>query len=248
MFRAYDIGENKELGEAFIEKVFPFLCTGNHVISLVGAGGKTTLMYQLAEEYSRRGCRTLVTTTTHIMKPEPALWAKTRQEIEALWSEKRPAVLGSETSMGKLSQPERLNEYMQMADITLIEADGAKRMACKVPNEREPVIPEETDIVIGVMGLDVLGKPLEEVCFRVKEAERLLQDSMEHCLTEEDVVKILTSEVGTKKGVLGRDYYIVLNKCDTDRERRQGKRILELLKQKGEQHVMLTCFKEVERK
>lgn len=39
------------------------------VISLVGAGGKTTTMYQLADELAEQGKRVLVTTTTHIQCP-----------------------------------------------------------------------------------------------------------------------------------------------------------------------------------
>ena len=36
------------------------------VISIVGAGGKTTLVHKLAREYHRRGKGVLVTTTTHM--------------------------------------------------------------------------------------------------------------------------------------------------------------------------------------
>ncbi len=46
----------------------------------------------------------------------------------------------------------------------LIEADGSRQKALKVPNEREPVIPEFTDAVIVVAGLGGLGKSLNEDC------------------------------------------------------------------------------------
>ena len=36
------------------------------VISIVGAGGKTTLVHKLAREYHRGGKGVLVTTTTHM--------------------------------------------------------------------------------------------------------------------------------------------------------------------------------------
>ena len=39
------------------------------VTALIGGGGKTTLMYTLAEELRRRGT-VLVTTSTHIQRPE----------------------------------------------------------------------------------------------------------------------------------------------------------------------------------
>ena len=40
------------------------------VVSLVGAGGKTSTMYDLAGELADRGARVLVTTSTHIFKPD----------------------------------------------------------------------------------------------------------------------------------------------------------------------------------
>ena len=36
------------------------------IISVIGAGGKTTLIHRLAEEYQRKGNAVLVTTTTHM--------------------------------------------------------------------------------------------------------------------------------------------------------------------------------------
>lgn len=38
-----------------VEGTLPFLEEKEHRIALVGAGGKTTLMYALAEEYTKRG-------------------------------------------------------------------------------------------------------------------------------------------------------------------------------------------------
>ena len=48
------------------------------VISLVGAGGKTTTMYQLADELAEQGKRVLVTTSTHIRRPQEGegQWAR----------------------------------------------------------------------------------------------------------------------------------------------------------------------------
>lgn len=46
------------------------LCPGRErIVSIVGAGGKTTLMYALAGEYARRGLRVGAGTTTHILRP-----------------------------------------------------------------------------------------------------------------------------------------------------------------------------------
>jgi replicative DNA helicase len=40
------------------------------IIALVGGGGKTTLMLQMARELSKSGARVIVSTTTHIFPPE----------------------------------------------------------------------------------------------------------------------------------------------------------------------------------
>ncbi|MBW2409536.1 MAG: hypothetical protein JRF72_07020, partial [Deltaproteobacteria bacterium] len=44
---------------------------GRGVVSLVGAGGKTSLMFRLAHEISEAGDSVLTTTTTKILNPPP---------------------------------------------------------------------------------------------------------------------------------------------------------------------------------
>ena len=62
------------------------LCIRNYkMISFVGAGGKSTLMYALAEKISRRGRKVLVSTTTHIYEPKEN-FAREEPEIRSLWS------------------------------------------------------------------------------------------------------------------------------------------------------------------
>ena len=62
------------------------------IISVIGAGGKTTLIHRLAEEYQRKGNAVLVTTTTH-MFAEPGtdlsgdafLYGRNYREITIVW-------------------------------------------------------------------------------------------------------------------------------------------------------------------
>ena len=49
--------------------------------------------------------------------------------------------------------------------IVLVEADGAKELPCKVPEEWEPVIPKQTTQVVAVYGLDAIGKHLQKLVF-----------------------------------------------------------------------------------
>ncbi len=59
----------------------------------------------------------------------------------------------------KLSMPETelFEEARKKADLTLIEADGARHLPCKAPAEHEPALLSSSDLVIGVTGLSALG-------------------------------------------------------------------------------------------
>ena len=67
------------------EEQFPFLAEKGHVVSLVGGGGKTTLLYQLSAHCARKGWRVLAATTTHIRQPDHNM-AHTEAECGALWA------------------------------------------------------------------------------------------------------------------------------------------------------------------
>ena len=73
----------------------PFLGETGYVISLVGGGGKTTLLYALARHYSAQGQRVLVSTTTHIRRPD-ANYAPDEAARDALWQAGTYAVAGAD--------------------------------------------------------------------------------------------------------------------------------------------------------
>lgn len=215
--------------------LFKCLEEKKHIVSLVGAGGKTTVMYQLAEHFANLGKKVLVTTTTHIFQPNDN-FAQSIAEVETFWETGSYAVVGSvEVSSGKLVKlPEEvLKNYSSLADLVLVEADGAKRFPCKASAENEPVLLPESDVVIAVMGLDALHQPIKKVCFRLEKIMEVLGVPSEHCLTEEDAVKILLSEHGAFKNVGQRNYFIVLNKCDNENRVNSAFKIKRLLEKEG---------------
>lgn len=186
-------------------------------ICFVGAGGKSSLIASLARICSLRGKRVLITTTTHIVKPD-RYYANTCEEVLGLWKEGKYAVIGTETLDNKLTAPED-SIYIPMselADLILIEADGAKMLPCKIPEGHEPVIEEDCDIVIGLMGITAIGKPLKEICFRFESAGEWLEVSGDTILSPEIAAKILCHEKGTRKNVKDKKYIVVLNQCDDD--------------------------------
>ena len=87
------------------ELQFPFLSEKDHVISLVGGGGKTTLMYNMAAHCARKGWRVLAATTTHIQQPPGEVFAQTDADLFRLWERGSYAVAGTPAPGGKLTAP-----------------------------------------------------------------------------------------------------------------------------------------------
>ena len=228
------------------ETELPFLAEKGHVVSLVGGGGKTTLLYAMARQSAAKGWRVLVSTTTHILRPEQPV-AATPAELEALWAAGTYAVAGTPAPQGKLTAPDpALLEYaLRRADAVFLEADGAKHFPCKAPAEHEPVLLPECDIVLAVAGLSALGKPLAQCCFRLEQACTLLGVPPETPLTPPLLAKLLASEAGGRKGVAERRFWAVLNQADDAARRTAGEQTLALLRlQYGVQGVLTTFEQE----
>ena len=285
-----------------LEQCFPFLREKGHVVSLVGGGGKTTLLYALSAYCTAKGWRVLTSTTTHIRKPvnvpwiavneeektaslecesininkkaqcENTAWENAGKERDRLWQQGTYVVAGTPAPHEKLtSLPEPIrSEWISDADITFLEADGAKCLPCKFPAAHEPVILPQSDIVLAVAGLSALYRPLGEVCFRAelaieawnrdvcedgdeaypKEGKILLKEvpiSKDTSLTPELLAWLLGSENGARKDISGRSFFVVLNQADTPERREDGRKVLDILKQSYGIQGILTSFSGTER-
>ncbi len=230
------------------EVQFPFLAEKGHVVSLVGGGGKTTLLYAFARHCATKGWRVLVSTTTHILRPETN-YVPDDASLAALWQAGEYAVAGAPAANGKLTAlpPEQLHRWMAQADVVLLEADGAKHFPCKAPAAHEPVLLPESDIVLAVAGLSAMGRPLREVCFRLEEACALLDASPETALTPALLAKLLGSEAGGRKAVGDRRFFAVLNQADDAMRTAAGEETLTFLHKLYQVQGVLTCFEKGER-
>lgn len=215
---------------------FDFVTDGKkHTICLVGGGGKTTVMYELAAAWAACGRRVLVLTSTHILHPADGSFAADATAVQNLWQQGRYAVIGTpEFATGKLTlPPQSVYEALQLqADVILCEADGSKHHPCKAPAAHEPVLLPDSDIVLAVVGMDALGCPLAQACQRPQLSAELLNCSLDSVIDEQMLAALLLSEQGSRKNVGTRTYYIVLNKCDLLPVAQQEK-ILRLLVRAG---------------
>ena len=117
----------------------------------------------------------------------------------------------------KISGPEKeiLEKLPGFCDLLLVEADGSRRRPLKVPAVHEPVIPAFADMVVGVIGLDCIGRRICDTAHRPDDVAGFLGKRPEESVIWMDVWKIIRSEAGLQKGVDGRRFLAYLNKADT---------------------------------
>ncbi len=232
---------------------------GGGVVSLVGAGGKTTLMFQLARELAAAGRSVLTTTTTKIFVPRPD------QSPTLVIAKDLPALLGNlkcppsggslvTAAASELPDKNKLAGYPpELIDALnetgffewiLVEADGSRRLPLKAPGEHEPVIPQSSGRVIAVVGLEAVGNPLdEEHVFRASDYSRITGIPAGSPVTAESVVSVLLSPQGIFKDSPPRSRRVVfLNKADDVDRLLAGEAITRslLARGTGKVHLVLT--------
>lgn len=146
------------------KKLYELLQVEKGVTALIGGGGKTSLMYQLAGELRGKGT-VLICTTTHIRKPEQFPFAETAEEAAALLEKDGIACVGTQSEEGKLTAPS-FDGWETMADYVIVEADGAKMRPLKAHAEHEPVIPAGCGNAIYVVGMSGFGQPIAAAAHR----------------------------------------------------------------------------------
>jgi molybdenum cofactor cytidylyltransferase len=185
------------------------------VVSLVGAGGKTTAMYRLGSELASQGWRVLVTTTTMIRPPSHTQAGRLIVESSpeaALCSVREALRPGSVTALvsqrleaeGKLKgvSVELAARLAALADVVILEADGARGLSLKAPAHYEPVVPPETTVVVPVVGIDAVGRSLGRgIAHRPELVSELTGVPQGTTITTTMVARLLVHREGGLKGV-----------------------------------------------
>ena len=203
------------------------------VISVTGAGGKTSLVFSWARELVTLGKRVAVTTTTHMADPDlnDSLYDGVTVVYETGDADKTCRMAGEAMAHGciafiasadtekpgKVMSPSGavLERIRNSADVTLIEADGARRHPLKWPAPWEPVIPGFTDVTVCVAGLSAVGKPASETVFRYER----LPDSLKRDTVDVNLLhKLISSREGGRKDARG-EFRVFLNQVDEDIDR-----------------------------
>ena len=219
---------------------------GTRVVSLVGAGGKTTVVRRLQRECLEAGISHVVTTTTHMQYEdmEEFLSEESLERALELVGRFGTVWLGRPVLEGKMKgvSLEFLRQVYAAGLWLLVEADGAKRLSVKAPAGHEPVVvPFSTD-VFSVYGLDAVGGRIGDVCFRVDEVTEILGKTSADMLTAVDIVRLATAAVGGKKQVTAdMRYGVILNKADTRQRLELAGEIAAGLQEAGVEIIVATA-------
>ncbi len=221
--------------------------SGKGIISLIGAGGKTSLMFQLAKEIVQSKKKVLTTTTTKIFIPKPYQspatvveddFDKLMKKMESNLNKFSHFSAGSRYDKGsnklKGFTPAIIRKLWQkkLFDWIIVEADGAKQKPIKASNQHEPVVPEETTHLILVAGLDAVGKILDDqYVHRSKIFSSNTGLALRETLTEQAIAKSIAFEIEKSRQLCQSQLNVVfLNKADTSDLKAYGLNITNLLK------------------
>lgn len=142
------------------------------VVSIIGAGGKTSLLIGLGYELAESGFRVLATTTIGIdqdqlnLVPQALPVSAPPEAISAALNADKFVFLYDTVRGGRVygSDPSYIQRLLDVvdSDVLLIEADTSNSLPVKAPYEHEPIIPVGTSLVIPVLSFGAYGQPLDE--------------------------------------------------------------------------------------
>lgn len=183
------------------------------LVAVVGAGGKKTTLYTLADRLDRA----VVTATTRIpaFPEQVADLVETDDPVAALRAAPDDTTAWPLGLAPGWADDVRYEGYdaevvgdlaaaaaERGVDATLVKADGARSRWLKAPADHEPVIPTTTDTVIPVASARVVGERLdEEHVHRPERVAAVTDHEVGAELTADDVATVLASTAGGLRNV-----------------------------------------------
>lgn len=220
----------------YIYKALGININKRSMITFVGGGGKTSTIIALAQEMKKIHKTVLVTTTTHMYS-----------SIVKLEDKPYITVVGGEKVGEKIKglSPLIIDKIYRkdLYDFILVEGDGAKGRPIKGVESFEPVIPKETNMTIGVIGIDCLGKPINmNYVHRPEIFTKLVNKDLEESIDIDSIVNLTLAKKGIFKNSKGENI-LFINKIENNKDLILGKRIKSELEKRGFNNVILGSIK-----
>lgn len=197
------------------------------LFATVGGGGKTTILFALAREATAAdpGTFSIITTTTKMTVPPdargiPRLLGTDEPFRAAAIDDIRhrglpAAIVGSgagdrERILGLSPDWPRRALDLPGVDFVGVEADGSAGRPFKAPADHEPVIPEGVHAVAAVVGIQALGRRLNDGAAHRPERIQALADCPPDAeITPELIAKVLAHPKGGHKHVPPAATYVI---------------------------------------
>ena len=196
------------------------------IVCVVGAGGKKSVLYQLAREHRGRFALTATVHTTvfpgelglqSIVDDDAALRQRLREADPA--ASVTYACPSSKPGRYAGAKPATIRAVHDEGgfDATFVKADGARMRWIKAPAPDEPIVVPGADVVIPVVSARAIGEPLgERVAHRVDRVAAVTGVAPGEILAPETVGRLLASEQGALYRAAGSRVAPVINMVDND--------------------------------
>ena len=196
------------------------------IVCAVGAGGKKSVLYQLAREHRGRFALTATVHTT-VFPDDLGLQSvidddtNLRQRLRAADPDRSVAYACPSSKPGRHAgaSPATIRAIHDEGgfDATFVKADGARMRWIKAPAPDEPIVVPGADLVIPVVSARALGEPLgERVAHRVDRVAAVTGVAPGEVLTPKAVGRLLASEQGALYRAAGGRVAPVINMVDND--------------------------------
>lgn len=165
--------------------------------SIIGSGGKSTLLRLLGRELAQRGRAVLLTTAKMFPVPGvPLVLSPEPEALERALEEHGVVCLGRlDPATGKLLPPEMpLREILRLSDFAIAEADGSAGLPLKAHASHEPPVAPESGQSIMLVGASGLGRPIAQCAHRPELFARLAGCSAEDPASPQRTARVLRAE------------------------------------------------------
>lgn len=203
------------------------------IVTVVGAGGKTSLINYLANYY-KDSYSILLTTTTKIFPPKEKFYDSLlmlKDKYKVITPKKNGVVvcgshINNEEKIVGLEFND-LDKLIPKFDLVLIEGDGSKMKKIKGWRNNEPVVHPKTLKVIGVLDITAYDMDInEENIHRLEELKKITPINQNRKITIENLYDIVLSENGIFKNSIG-EKMLFINKVESDYYEELAKNLIE---------------------
>lgn len=203
------------------------------IISVVGAGGKTTAIKQLSENLGSSGKAVLVCTTAKMKLPERfdydiIITDRDYGVLDAaiIYKDDIASFINEKFFKGRITyflskidfdknkfmhcSDKRIRSLKDLFDIILVEADGARGLNLKAPKKKEPVISGLTTHTMAVIDISMVGEEADEsTVYNLKGFCKTTGVNRGEKITLQHMYKLIASEKGYFKNAIGKKILLI---------------------------------------